>query len=246
MGKVRNVRRARHAVRMPMSGNSGRNLRGAGRALAAAAAAAIAAAATAVALSAVPATSSPGRAKAEVAPAAGAALHRQIAEKGREIRRAYVERRRLRAQLAERLVELYKAEPPDALELVLSSDSLSDAFENYRLLERIAGRDAGLAAAVKDTAARIAKLKAEREALREAWRDRLAAIAHCESRGRPDAVSPGGQYRGKYQFDLTTWRAVGGRGDPAAAPEWEQDRLAAKLYRQRGPQPWPVCGPPTG
>ncbi|MDX6556750.1 MAG: hypothetical protein QOD86_2945 [Miltoncostaeaceae bacterium] len=210
------------------------------------AAAAIAAAATAVALSAAPATSSPGRAGAEVAPAAGAALHRQIMEKGREIRQAYVERRRLREQLAERIVEVYRSGPPEPLELVLTSDSLSDAFENYRLLERISGLDAGLAAAVKGSAGRIRELKAQREALREAWRDRLAAIAHCESRGRPDAVSPGGQYRGKYQFDLTTWNAVGGRGDPAAAPEWEQDRLAAKLYRQRGPQPWPVCGPPAG
>ena len=130
--------------------------------------------------------------------------------------------------------------------MVLTSDSLSDAVEAYRLLERISGHDAGLAAAVTAAAERIARLRAERAALKEAWRERLAAIAHCESRGRPGAISPGGRYRGKYQFDLKTWRATGGRGDPAAAPEREQDRLAAKLYRQRGPQPWPVCGPPAG
>ena len=76
-----------------------------------------------------------------------------------------------------------------------------------------------------------------------AWlRATLEAIAFCESRGDPRAVSPGGTYRGKYQFDRTTWNAVGGRGDPAAAPERLQDRMAARLYRMRGPAPWPVCG----
>lgn len=70
----------------------------------------------------------------------------------------------------------------------------------------------------------------------------LAAIAACESGGRPWAVSPGGRYRGKYQFDLGTWRAVGGRGDPAAAPEPLQDYLAWVLFQRRGAQPWPVCG----
>ncbi len=70
----------------------------------------------------------------------------------------------------------------------------------------------------------------------------LARIAQCESGGNPRAVSASGQYRGKYQFDLGTWQSLGGTGDPAAAPEAEQDRLAALLYAQRGPAPWPVCG----
>jgi peptidoglycan hydrolase-like protein with peptidoglycan-binding domain len=70
----------------------------------------------------------------------------------------------------------------------------------------------------------------------------LAAIAQCESGGDPTAVSPGGQYRGKYQFSRETWAEYGGTGDPAAAPEAEQDRIAAALYAARGTQPWPVCG----
>jgi hypothetical protein len=69
----------------------------------------------------------------------------------------------------------------------------------------------------------------------------LRLIAECESGGDPTAVSPGGQYRGKYQFSLSTWRALGGEGDPAAAPEAEQDRLALKLYRRAGTSPWPNC-----
>ena len=70
----------------------------------------------------------------------------------------------------------------------------------------------------------------------------LRRIAECESGGNPRAISPGGQYRGKYQFSRETWRNLGGSGDPADAPEWQQDRLALKLYRLRGTAPWPNCG----
>ena len=70
----------------------------------------------------------------------------------------------------------------------------------------------------------------------------LEAIAACESGGDPGAVSAGGDYRGEYQFDSGTWAAVGGSGDPAAAPEAEQDYRAALLYSRSGSSPWPVCG----
>jgi len=70
----------------------------------------------------------------------------------------------------------------------------------------------------------------------------LAAIAACESGGNPSAVGGGGAYRGKYQFDQQTWASVGGSGDPAAAPEAEQDQRAAMLYAKAGSNPWPVCG----
>lgn len=70
----------------------------------------------------------------------------------------------------------------------------------------------------------------------------LEAIAACESGGDPTAVSADGTYRGKFQFDYGTWESVGGHGDPAAAPEAEQDYRAALLYSQSGSSPWPVCG----
>ena len=59
----------------------------------------------------------------------------------------------------------------------------------------------------------------------------LEAIAECESGGD----------RGKYQFSVATWTALGGSGDPAAAPEAEQDARAAALYAARGTAPWPTC-----
>ena len=70
----------------------------------------------------------------------------------------------------------------------------------------------------------------------------LDAIGACESGGDPTAVSSDGSYRGKYQFDFGTWESVGGSGDPAAAPEAEQDYRAALLYARSGSSPWPVCG----
>lgn len=76
---------------------------------------------------------------------------------------------------------------------------------------------------------------------RESLSATLERIARCESGGNPRAVSPDGRYRGKYQFDRDTWRAMGGRGDPARASEREQDRRATRLLRLRGTAPWPAC-----
>ena len=70
----------------------------------------------------------------------------------------------------------------------------------------------------------------------------LDTIAACESGGDPTIVSSDGTYRGKYQFTYETWASVGGSGDPAAAPEAEQDYRAALLYASSGSSPWPLCG----
>jgi soluble lytic murein transglycosylase-like protein len=96
-------------------------------------------------------------------------------------------------------------------------------------------------------AARKAKLRRERKKLFASLpggvsQATLDAIGACESGGDPTAVSSDGTYRGKYQFDYGTWESVGGTGDPAAAPEAEQDYRAALLYSQSGSSPWPVCG----
>ena len=69
----------------------------------------------------------------------------------------------------------------------------------------------------------------------------LARIAQCESGGNLRAVSPDGQYRGKYQFSRETWETVGGSGDPIDASEAEQDKRAAILMERQGPSAWPVC-----
>ena len=70
-----------------------------------------------------------------------------------------------------------------------------------------------------------------------------AALAQCESGGRPNAVSASGAYRGMYQFSTSTWRSVGGAGDPAAATADEQTYRAQLLYQRSGAGQWPHCGP---
>jgi uncharacterized protein YabE (DUF348 family) len=69
-----------------------------------------------------------------------------------------------------------------------------------------------------------------------------AALARCESGGRPNAVSGTGKYRGMYQFSQGTWNAVGGSGDPAAASAEEQTKRAQMLYARSGAGQWPHCG----
>lgn len=70
-----------------------------------------------------------------------------------------------------------------------------------------------------------------------------AALAACESGGRPNAVSASGTYRGMYQFSQATWNSVGGTGDPAAASVDEQTYRAQLLYNRSGAGQWPHCGP---
>jgi len=76
-----------------------------------------------------------------------------------------------------------------------------------------------------------------------AWgRSHLRWIAMCESKGNPRAIGGGGAYRGMYQFSFSTWRVVGGSGDPAAAPRSEQTWRAWRLLSRHGAGHWPVCG----
>jgi len=68
-----------------------------------------------------------------------------------------------------------------------------------------------------------------------------AALAKCESGGNPRAVNPSGKYRGLYQFSLSTWRGVGGQGDPIDASADEQTYRAQLLYQRSGAGQW-TCG----
>jgi Transglycosylase-like domain len=70
----------------------------------------------------------------------------------------------------------------------------------------------------------------------------LRGIAGCESKNNPRAIGGGGAYRGLYQFSFTTWAAVGGSGDPAAASRGEQTWRAWLLLSRHGAGHWPNCG----
>jgi uncharacterized protein YabE (DUF348 family) len=70
-----------------------------------------------------------------------------------------------------------------------------------------------------------------------------AALAACESGGRPGAVSASGKYHGLYQFSVSTWNAVGGSGLPSQASAEEQTMRAQMLFDRSGAGQWPHCGP---
>jgi hypothetical protein len=152
------------------------------------------------------------------APVAG---HLTVASQMRAARRDARERRlRRRVTRLERRVARVRGERPDRPRLRGESPS------------SLRGRVRGLRR----------ELASARAIERVAIPPQLAAIAACESGGDPTAIGGGGLYRGKYQFDFQTWASVGGSGDPAAAPEAEQDMRAAMLYGRAGAAPWPVCG----
>lgn len=68
----------------------------------------------------------------------------------------------------------------------------------------------------------------------------LACIRAHEQGEAGYATDTGNTFYGAYQFDLPTWRSVGGTGNPALAAPAEQDARAWRLYQSRGLQPWPT------
>ena len=152
----------------------------------------------------------------------------------------------------------------DPLHAVVKNRLVRRDVRLARQVERLGGDDVAPRYAKKLRGRSIAALRREERSLRREIRSlraearrahqagapaggaavspALAAIAQCESGGNPSAIGGGGAFRGKYQFTYSTWAAVGGSGDPAAAPEAEQDRRAAMLLATSGAGQGPVCG----
>jgi len=117
---------------------------------------------------------------------------------------------------------------------------------------RVTSAPAGTVLNLREPVAPRRRLSPERRASRRHTRPALRlvqgdgldwpALARCESTDNPRAIDPTGTYFGLYQFDILTWRSVGGRGNPAYATRAEQTFRARILYGQRGRTPWPVCG----
>lgn len=76
----------------------------------------------------------------------------------------------------------------------------------------------------------------------------LGPVGACESgthsyslRAGLRAISPGGKYRGRYQFGWPDWLKAGGHGDPAAASWVEQGYRAVVWLHRNGRGAWPNC-----
>jgi Transglycosylase-like domain len=69
---------------------------------------------------------------------------------------------------------------------------------------------------------------------------KLVRMARCESTSRW-FLNTGNGFYGGLQFDLSTWRSVGGSGYPHRNTILEQKYRAVKLIKRRGYGPWPRC-----
>ncbi|GGM08578.1 transglycosylase family protein [Nakamurella endophytica] len=103
-------------------------------------------------------------------------------------------------------------------------------------------RTLSIASAVALAAASM--LVAAGTALADPSADAWASVRKCESSGNY-GINTGNGYYGAYQFDVATWRSVGGTGLPSDASPAEQDYRALYLYRLRGWSPW-ICAALSG
>ena len=91
-----------------------------------------------------------------------------------------------RTQLRARLVEIYKAEPPDIVTVVLNSDGFTDLLERGEFIKRISEQDQRIVANVRDAKAdavttekRLTKLEARQRkvtAIVQQRRDEISAV----------------------------------------------------------------------
>jgi murein DD-endopeptidase MepM/ murein hydrolase activator NlpD len=163
-----------------------------------------------------------------------------------------------RRLLAQRLVEIYKSDTPDALTVVLEADGFEDLLERTEFLERISDQDReitdrvrGLRDQAQDQAVELAKLE-EREQLaaerilRE--RDQIASAQNQLLSSRDQLASARADKRGVLaQVQSQKHEAL----EDLASLEAEQARVAGALQgaapgpikQGSGQLIWPVNGP---
>jgi murein DD-endopeptidase MepM/ murein hydrolase activator NlpD len=163
-----------------------------------------------------------------------------------------------RRVLAARLVEIYKADSPDALTVILEADGFGDLLERAEFLDRISDQDRqitdrvrGLRDTAKDQAVQLADLEEEEQLaaeriLRE--RDQVAAVEQQLVSSRDQLASVRADKRGALSSVQSSRHEL--EGDLAAL-EKEQARVQAAIqgnsggpFKQgSGQLGWPVNGP---
>jgi murein DD-endopeptidase MepM/ murein hydrolase activator NlpD len=166
-----------------------------------------------------------------------------------------------RQVLAKRLVEIYKADSPDALTVILEADGFGDLLERAEFLKRISDQDReitdrvrGLRDKAQDQAVQLADLEQQEQAtaeriLRE--RDQVAAVESHLVGARDQLASARADQRGALSQVRSSRVAL--EGDLAAL-EKEQARVQAALQgagqtfdgpirHGSGGLIWPVNGP---
>lgn len=183
------------------------------------------------------------------------------------LERARAKLRISRGALADRLVELYKADEPDALTVILEADGFTDLLERTDFLERISDQDRQIVETVRVLKRRaeksehlLADLEERKRVAAEAilrrrddiasTRDRLASAQgelRTERNGRRVVLARVRRDRRSAQEDLASLEreqakvqsALAGAGPKAFAPG------AGPVRRGSGQLIWPVNGPIT-
>jgi peptidoglycan DL-endopeptidase CwlO len=115
----------------------------------------------------------------------------QLAEIQEQLRQERLRLVRLRARLAEaraalavRLVQIYKADRPDVVTVVLEADGFADLLERTEFMQRVSSQDARIIARVKEakaeataTAARLARLEDQAERVEQQIETRVNEVA---------------------------------------------------------------------
>jgi len=70
-------------------------------------------------------------------------------------------------------------------------------------------------------------------------------LAKCESGGNW-SINTGNGYYGGLQFSPATWKAHGGKGNPAHASKAKQIAVAKKVLKTQGWGAWPACSAKLG
>ncbi len=185
------------------------------------------------------------------------------------LERARSELKASRGALARRLVELYKADEPDALTVVLEADGFADLLERTDFLERISKQDSQIVERVRVLKARaeraehlLAVLERRKQLAAEAilvrrddiasTRDRLLSAQgelRSERNGRRVVLAKVRSQRRRAQEDLAALEreqakvrnALAGAAPGAFAPR----AGAGPIRRGSGRLIWPISGPLT-
>ena len=196
----------------------------------------------------------------------------ELAQIQEDLRRERLKLARLRERLAEarvllanRLVEMYKADQPDIVTVVLESDGFADLLERTEFLQRVSDGDARLIERVRGakaeataTAARLDKLEKRAAEVAQAIEQEVKQVESVKGelvdrrdqlRGR--ALGEGGHARQHARRAATSSRTTSSRS------RREQSAILAKLQGGSSPAAgpiqqgsggliWPVSGPITG
>ena len=157
-----------------------------------------------------------------------------------------------RGGLADRLVELYKADQPDALTVVLEADGFNDLLERTDFLERISDQDRGVIRKV-----RVLKARAEQPESQLAGLERKRQVAAETILRRRDDIAATRDRLATAQGDLRSarnGRRTSGQRPAATAatprrtsPRWRASRRrSAAGWRRPGRERRADQGQPAG